>query len=105
MTFRRSDPNRVCPKPPCPAVRSRKAALMGQKNDYYEILGVSRSATEKEIKTAYKRLARKYHPDVNKGDAAAEEKFKEVAEAFAVSVPLTRIRRRRAVVAGVADTV
>jgi len=56
---------------------------MAQK-DYYEILGVSRTATDKEIKAAYRRLARKYHPDVNKGDKQAEEKFKEVAEAFAV---------------------
>jgi molecular chaperone DnaJ len=54
------------------------------KKDYYEILGLSRTASEKEIKAAYRRLARKYHPDVNKGDKAAEEKFKEIAEAFAV---------------------
>ena len=54
------------------------------RKDYYEILGVSRTATGKEIKAAYRRLARKYHPDVNKGNKQAEEKFKEVAEAFAV---------------------
>lgn len=52
--------------------------------DYYEILGVPRTASEKEIKTAYRRLARKYHPDLNKSDPQAEERFKEVAEAFAV---------------------
>jgi DnaJ-class molecular chaperone len=53
------------------------------KKDYYEILGVPRTAGEKEIRTAYRRLARKYHPDLNKS-AQAEERFKEVAEAFAV---------------------
>ena len=49
--------------------------------DYYSIMGVSRNATDKEIKQAYRRLARKYHPDVNPGDKAAEEKFKEINEA------------------------
>ena len=57
---------------------------MPSKQDYYEILGVLRQATDKQIKQAYRRLARKYHPDVNKGEKAAEEKFKQVAEAFAV---------------------
>jgi molecular chaperone DnaJ len=52
--------------------------------DYYEILGVARSATEKDLKSAYRKLARKHHPDVNPGDKAAEEKFKEISAAFAV---------------------
>jgi len=52
--------------------------------DYYDILGVSRQATEKDLKSAYRKLARKYHPDVNPGDKGAEEKFKEVSAAFAV---------------------
>ena len=52
--------------------------------DYYKILGVGKSATPKEIKSAYRKLAMKYHPDKNKGDAAAEEKFKTISEAYAV---------------------
>jgi molecular chaperone DnaJ len=54
------------------------------KRDYYEVLGVGRSATEVELKSAYRKLALKYHPDKNPGDTAAEEKFKEAAEAYAV---------------------
>ena len=54
------------------------------KRDYYEILGVSRAASEQEIKSAYRRLAVKYHPDKNPNDSAAEEKFKEAAEAYSV---------------------
>jgi DnaJ-class molecular chaperone len=54
------------------------------KNDYYTVLGVKRGASEKEIKQAYRRLARRYHPDVNPGDTAAENKFKEISEAYSV---------------------
>ncbi len=52
--------------------------------DYYKILGVSPNASEKEIKSAYRRLARKYHPDVNPNDPKAEERFKEINEAYEV---------------------
>lgn len=55
-----------------------------EKRDYYEVLGVSRSATEDEIKKAYRKLALKYHPDKNPGDKVAEERFKEAAEAYGV---------------------
>jgi molecular chaperone DnaJ len=57
---------------------------MSDKRDYYEVLGVAKSATDAEIKKAYRKLALKYHPDKNQGDADAEEKFKEAAEAYEV---------------------
>lgn len=57
---------------------------MSQKRDYYEILGISKSADEAEIKKAYRKQALKYHPDKNPDDASAEEKFKEAAEAYEV---------------------
>lgn len=57
---------------------------MAQKRDYYEVLGVEKTASEDEIKKAYRRIAIKYHPDRNPGDKEAEEKFKEAAEAYNV---------------------
>ena len=54
------------------------------KRDYYEVLGVSRNASEKEIKSAYRKLAKKYHPDSNQGNQDAENKFKEASEAYSV---------------------
>ena len=55
-----------------------------QKRDYYEVLGVSKTASESELKSAYRKLAKKYHPDMNPGDAEAEKKFKEASEAYAI---------------------
>jgi len=52
--------------------------------DYYEVLGVARTASEEEIKKAYRQLARQYHPDANQEDPGTEEKFKEIAEAYGV---------------------
>ena len=57
---------------------------MDKKRDYYEVLGVDRNADANAIKKAYRKLAKKYHPDTNAGDPKAEEKFKEVTEAYNV---------------------
>ena len=54
------------------------------KRDYYEVLGIEKSASADEIKRAYRKLAGKYHPDRNPGDKSAEEKFKEIGEAYEV---------------------
>ena len=57
---------------------------MAEKRDYYEVLGLQKGATEDEIKKAYRKLAKKYHPDLNPNDKEAEAKFKEVGEAYEV---------------------
>ena len=57
---------------------------MADKRDYYEVLGLQKGASEDEIKKAFRKLAMKYHPDKNPGDKEAEEKFKEINEAYAV---------------------
>ena len=66
---------------------------MAEKRDYYEVLGVEKTATPDEIKKAYRKKAIQYHPDKNPGDKEAEEKFKEAAEAYEVlSDPQKRAR-------------
>ena len=57
---------------------------MADKRDFYEVLGLDKSADDAAIKKAYRSLAKKYHPDLNPGDKTAEEKFKEVNEAYAI---------------------
>ena len=57
---------------------------MAEKRDYYEVLGVQKNATEDELKKAYRKLAKKYHPDMNPGDQSAADKFKEASEAYSV---------------------
>ena len=61
--------------------------------DYYSTLGVSKTASEKEIKQAFRKLARKLHPDVNPGDKAAEAKFKEIANATLTTCPVSKTFR------------
>ena len=57
---------------------------MADKRDYYEVLGVDRNASDADLKKAYRKLAKKYHPDVNPGDKDAEAKFKEATEAYGI---------------------
>ena len=78
---------------------------MAEKRDYYEVLGLKKGASEDEIKKAYKKLARKYHPDMNPGDKTAEEKFKEINEANEVlSDPQKKARYDQFGFAGVDPT-
>jgi molecular chaperone DnaJ len=78
---------------------------LSSKRDYYEVLGVQRGATEQELKQAYRRLAIKFHPDKNPGDSEAEERFKEIAEAYQVlSQSELRARYDRFGHAGVGST-
>ena len=66
---------------------------MADKRDYYEVLGVDKSADDATLKKAYRKLAKKYHPDVNPGDKEAEAKFKEIKEAYEI---LTDAQKRAA---------
>ena len=66
---------------------------MAEKRDYYEVLGLNKSASDDEIKKAYRKLAKKYHPDLNQGDKTAEQKFKEVNEAYDVLSDQTKKAR------------
>ena len=79
---------------------------MADKQDYYEVLGVDKNADDATIKKAYRTLAKKYHPDMNPGDKAAEQKFKEVNEAISApnttSMATRHLTRPRAVPAAVA---
>ena len=65
-------------------LQKREFIMAEQKRDYYEVLGVDKNADDAAIKKAYRQLAKKYHPDMNPGDAEAEKKFKEASEAYAV---------------------
>src|SRR5437764_11693520 len=79
--------------------------MAANKRDYYEVLGVTRSASDQELKTAYRRLTHQYHPDKNQTDPTAEERFKEAAEAYAVlSVAEQRQRYDRFGHAGVSSS-
>src|SRR5262249_39189921 len=73
-----------CGRSPVALLRDRLRRLSAVKRDYYEVLGVDRGASDGEVKKAFRRLARELHPDVNKHDPRAEEKFKEAAEAYEV---------------------
>lgn len=66
--------------------RIHTTTYLHNKKDFYNILGVPKNASQKEIKKAYYQLAKKFHPDTNKGDPSANKKFQEVSEAYEVSL-------------------
>jgi molecular chaperone DnaJ len=65
-------------------IETKREEIMADKRDYYEVLGVDKNADDAELKKAYRKLAKKYHPDVNPGDKEAEAKFKEATEAYSI---------------------
>src|SRR5256884_9322998 len=81
----------LSPNPPKDGEPHKEGRVMEYK-DYYKVLGVSKIASAEDIKKAFRKLARKYHPDVNPGDKKSEEKFKEINEAYEV---LSDVAKRR----------
>lgn len=78
----RPDKSKGCIQDLCATFHTSNPCLA--RKDYYKILNISRNSSPAEIKKAYYQLAKKYHPDTNKGDRASQEKFSEVAEAYEV---------------------
>ena len=72
-----------------------RGVKVSQKRDYYEVLGVARTATAQELKSAFRKLALQHHPDKNAGDKASEEKFKEASEAYEVLCDPDKLWSRR----------
>ena len=70
------------------------------KRDYYDVLGVTKSASKEEIKKAYRKLALKYHPDKTKGDKSSEEKFKEASEAYHILSDEKSVSLKRSLLSG-----
>src|SRR5687768_13329978 len=79
-------------RPPPGSVCSR-ARMAPPKRDYYESLGVARTASADDIKQAYRQLAKQWHPDRNQGDPQAEERFKEISEAYSILIDAEKRRR------------
>src|SRR5207248_5464864 len=78
------EPGQVASGPTSDILREGSILTTNAKRDYYDVLGVGRTATELELKSAYRKLALQFHPDRNPNNPDAEEKFKEVSEAYAI---------------------